>query len=151
MILDQHDIAILNRLSNDARISWAKLGESVNLSASAVQRRVQKMCDNGVIHHFQMVVDAAAMGQTVRAFVQVKIARSDASAAKAFRRAILAYREVEACYQITGNMDFILIVHARDIAAFGLFLENRILYLPGVTDATSSIVLNSLKEHGQRN
>ncbi len=148
MQLDRFDIAILGELRKDARISWSALGEKVSLSAPAAQRRVQAMQRSGVIQYFTAILDTRAMGAAVKAFIQVKIARHDQDAADQFRNTIALYEEVESCYQITGNMDFILIVNARDIESLGDFLENKILYLPSVTDAISSIVLRSLKEHG---
>lgn len=149
MTLDSFDIAILNHLRVDARISWAKLGEHISLSASATQRRVQSLEQAGIIRHFTIALDSAALGQEVRAFVQVKITRHDSQAATQFKQAVLTYPEVQACHKISGNTDFMLNVTAKDLPSFSQFLENKILYLPGVKDASSSIVLESIKEYGQ--
>jgi Lrp/AsnC family leucine-responsive transcriptional regulator len=149
MELDRYDWALLNALRADGRISWIKLAEMVNLSPSATQRRAQALQEAGVIRHYSLVPDYPALGYIVQAFVRVKIDRHSADAAKEFRNAILRYSEVESCHKISGNSDFLLHVVASDLPQFAQFLENKILYLPGVNDATSSIVLESIKEAGR--
>lgn len=149
MTLDRYDIAILNCLRADARMSWVQLAEQVSLSASAAQRRVQSLQEKGIIRHFTVALDHQSLGHAVRAFVQVKIARHDDKAVQQFRDAVLAYESVEACYKVSGNMDFMLNIVSEDLASFGHFLEKKILYLPSVMDAVSFIVLESLKECGQ--
>lgn len=149
MQLDRFDIALITALESAGRISWRELAERVNLSASACQRRVNALQDKGVIRHFTLACHYGKLGYAVRAFVQVKVARNDSTVIQQFKTAVLAYSEVLACHKITGNVDFILDVVERDLLSFGQFIENRILYLPGVIDATSAIVLEQLKEHGQ--
>ncbi len=148
MHLDQYDTRILNLLKSDARMSWSKLAERIHLSASAAQRRVQAMQEAGIIRYFTLAIDNMAMGQNVRAFVQVKIARHDGQATREFIDAVLTYPQVQSCHKISGNTDFMLNVLEKDLQSFSVFLEKRILYLPGVVDATSSIVLESIKEYG---
>ena len=149
MHLDNFDQTILNILEAEGRISWRQMAERINLSASACQRRVQAMQAAGMVRHFTVACDYVKLGYEVRAFVQVKITRHDSSVTRQFKEAVLAYPEVLSCHKITGNVDFILEVVARDLRSFGVFIENKILYLPGVIDATSSIVLEDLKAHRQ--
>lgn len=148
MDLDRYDWQILQRLRQDGRLSWAKMAEELNLSATSIQRRAQALQAAGIIRHFTIAVDNQALGQEVRAFVQVKINRHERKAVEDFQQAVLSYPEVEACHKISGNTDFMLNIVAADLAQFAWFLENKILYLPGVLDAASSIVLEAVKEHG---
>lgn len=146
MKLDRFDITILNTLHHDGRVSWAQLSEKINLSSSATQRRVQALQEAGIIQNFSVELNYPALGYNVQVFVQVKINRHDSEAAQQFREAVLKYPEVKACHKISGNTDFILHVMEKDLTSFSLFLENKILYLPSVKDATSSIVLEAIKE-----
>src|SRR4051812_49838272 len=68
--LDDTDERILAELAEDARATFAEIGERVNLSAPAVKRRVDRMLDNGVIRGFTTVVDRNALGWTTEAYVQ---------------------------------------------------------------------------------
>ena len=149
MTLDRYDWLILKALMQDGRASWAGLAEQLHLSASSIQRRTQALQQAGIIRHFTVALDNHALGHTVCAFVQVRINRHDARAAQQFHEAVISYAEVEACHKISGNTDFMLNITAPDLPRFARFLENRILYLPGVVDASSSIVLETVKENGQ--
>jgi len=73
--MDAFDQSILHHLARDGRISWTELAEQVNLSASAVQRRVQALQTKGLIKHFTVALDAKQLGHEVRAFVEVKVPR----------------------------------------------------------------------------
>src|SRR6201988_3889594 len=69
--LDDTDERILTELTQHARATFAEIGQTVNLSAPAVKRRVDRMLDNGVIKGFTTVVDRNALGWNTEAFVQV--------------------------------------------------------------------------------
>ena len=144
--LDRYDIAILSALQRNGRATWLELGELVNLSATAAQRRVRALRDSGVIQRFTVDLDRTRLGQEVHAFVSVNVDRQDLKLAEAFRRAVSLYPEVQACYKLSGSVDFILDVVAPNIASYGRFLDERILSLAGVKDASSAIVLHTVKE-----
>lgn len=145
MSLDGIDTRILKELQRDGRISWVELGERVNLSPSACQRRVQSLIDDGVITGFTAKVDPAAMGYEIEAYLSVRVERHDVERAKEFRKAIARYPEVLTCRMMTGDIDFLLRVIAKDVHSYGRFVEEKILSLPGVTDASTSIVLDQIK------
>ena len=69
--LDDTDERILAELAENARATFAEIGECVNLSAPAVKRRVDRMLDSGVIRGFTTVVDRNALGWNTEAYVQV--------------------------------------------------------------------------------
>ncbi len=145
MALDATDTKIVRALQSDGRMSWVELSERVNLSPSACQRRVQALLDAGVIVGFGARVDPAALGYDIEAYLSVRVERHDIERAKEFRRAIADYPEVLTCRMMTGDIDFLLRVVAKDVRSYGRFVEEKILSLPGVTDASTSIVLDQIK------
>ncbi len=143
--MDNFDKIILSHLAKDGRLSWTELAERVNLSASAVQRRVQALKAKGVIKHFTVALDAKQLGNEVRAFVEVKVERSNIELAKSFRESIRRLPQVQSCHKLSGTVDFILDVVAPNLETYGRFLEQEILSIPGVLDARSSIILEEVK------
>lgn len=143
--LDSIDKKILAALQSDGRVSWVELADRVNLSPSACQRRVQSLTDSGVITGFTARVNPVAMGFEIEAYLSVRVERHDVKRAQEFRRAIARYPEVLSCRMMTGDIDFLLHVIARDVQSYGRFVEEKILSLPGVTDASTSIVLDQIK------
>lgn len=145
MKIDAIDRRILSELRRDARISWVDLGDRASLSPSACQRRVQALMQAGVITGYSASVDPRALGYDIEAYLSVRVERHDVESAKAFRKAIAAYPEVRSCRMMTGDIDFLLRVIARDVRSYGRFVEEKILSLPGVTDASTSIVMDQIK------
>ena len=69
--IDDLDRQIIAQLTQDARRSYAVVGAQVGLSAPAVKRRVDRLRADGVLMGFTAVVDPAALGWSVEAFVEV--------------------------------------------------------------------------------
>lgn len=144
--MDNFDLNIVRELQRDGRLPWVELAERVNLSPSACQRRVAALRERGVITAFTARVDPRALGFDVEAFVAVRIERQNMAYAQAFREAVAVLPEIQACHMLSGTDDFMLHVIATDLRAFGAFMQREILSLPGVKDATSSIVLEQIKD-----
>jgi len=147
--LDAVDIRILRELERDGRLSWVDLGERVNLSPSATQRRAQALVEAGVISGFRAQIDPAALGFEIEAYLSVSVERHDVKRAQEFRKFIRQYPEVLSCHMMSGEVDFLLHVVARDVRSYGRFVEEKILGLPGVKDASTSIVLDRIKVDGR--
>ncbi|MDX1403422.1 MAG: Lrp/AsnC family transcriptional regulator [Woeseiaceae bacterium] len=143
--MDRFDTAILSALQDDGRITWTELATHVNLSASAVQRRVEALIERGVIGNFTVNLSELALGHAVKAFVTVSVERKDTKLAETFRRRVREHPQVQACYMLSGSIDFILEVVARDLDAFARFIDGELLSMPAVKDASSSIVLKVVK------
>ena len=71
--LDDKDLEILKRLQDDAWITHSELGEHVHLSASAVQRRIRRLREDGVITGARAVVDPARTGQGLRVYLMLEL------------------------------------------------------------------------------
>ncbi|GAT07752.1 AsnC family transcriptional regulator [Mycolicibacterium novocastrense] len=139
--LDATDEQILAALTDDARATYAEIGERVNLSAPAVKRRVDRMLDNGVIRGFTTVVDRTALGWTTEAYVQVF--RRGTIAPERLRAAWIDIPEVISAATVTGTADAILHVVARDMRHLEEALE-RIRSAAQVERSESIVVLTNV-------
>jgi DNA-binding Lrp family transcriptional regulator len=139
--LDGTDEQILAELGNDARATYAEIGERVNLSAPAVKRRVDRLLDNGVIRGFTTVVDRSALGWTTEAYVQVF--RHGTIAPEQLREAWIGIPEVISAATVTGTADAILHVLARDMRHLEEALE-RIRSAADVERSESIVVLTNI-------
>jgi Lrp/AsnC family leucine-responsive transcriptional regulator len=108
--LDSFDLAILNILQKDNTTPQRTIGEAVNLSAPAVQRRIKRMEETGVIQANVAVVNPATVGQPITIFVEVEVISETAELIDAAKKEFSAACEVQQCYYVTGEADFILII-----------------------------------------
>jgi DNA-binding Lrp family transcriptional regulator len=139
--LDETDERILAELVEDARATYAEIGEQVNLSAPAVKRRVDRMLDSGVIRGFTTVIDRNAMGWNTEAYVQVF--RHGTIAPNELRAAWIDIPEVVSAATVTGTADAILHVLARDMRHLEEALE-RIRSAADVERSESIVVLTNI-------
>jgi Lrp/AsnC family leucine-responsive transcriptional regulator len=144
--MDRYDRKILALLQQQGRVSWSELAEQINLSASAAQRRVASLVEDGVVSGFKAVLDPKRLGYTVHAQVEVNVERSNKQLAEKFRQHVIATPEVLSCYMVSGSVDYILEVVATDIDAYARFIEKEILEIDGVKDASSTIFLRTIKQ-----
>lgn len=143
--LDRTDLAILDVLQREGRISNTDLADRVHLSASATLRRLQRLEREGVITGYSARLDPAALGLDLTAFVRVQLEKHGSASIDAFVEAVRGWDEVVACHALTGDMDYLLQVVVRDLRHFSRFLLDRLLNATGVADVNSSFVLRTVK------
>ena len=140
--LDDFDREILRRLQLDARATGEAIGATVHLSAAAVQRRIKRLRQSGVIAAEVAIVDPVAVGQAMSFVIGVELERERADMLDAFRRAARADPNVQQCYYVTGVADFILIVVARDMADFEAFTRRLLFDNANIRRFTTSVVMS---------
>jgi Lrp/AsnC family transcriptional regulator, leucine-responsive regulatory protein len=143
--LDDIDRRILAALQRDGRLSMVDLAAQVGLSATPCLRRVKRLEQAGVITGYAAIIDAAATGRSLHAFVQVNLENHAEETVKGFQRAIMARPEVVACYPISGEFDYLLQVMVPDLEAYSEFALKALLRMPGVKDTRSSFAMGVLK------
>jgi len=108
--LDAFDHKILAILQRDNTTPQRTIGEAVGLSAPAVQRRIKRMTEDGVIRANVAVLDPAALGQSITIFVEVEVISETAKQIEQAKSQFAAAPEIQQCYYVTGEADFILVI-----------------------------------------
>ena len=101
--IDRKIVALLMR---DGRMSYTDLGKSTGLSTSAVHQRVRRLEERGVIRGYAAVVDHEAVGLPLTAFISIK--PIDASQPDDAPDRLAGVPEIEACYSVAGDENYIL-------------------------------------------
>ncbi|NIA68605.1 Lrp/AsnC family transcriptional regulator [Pelagibius litoralis] len=143
--LDQFDVALLDQLQRDNRQTSEALAAAVGLSATACQRRMKRLREAGYIAADVSVLDPAKVGRRTTFIVQVDLARGRADIVDGFKRDMQKIPEVQQCYYVTGEADFILVVVARDLAHYEQ-LTRRLFYGNNVIGKFhTQVVMDSVK------
>ena len=143
--LDDIDRRIVSALQSEGRLPMVDLAERVGLSPTPCQRRVKRLEEEGVIERYAALVSPPALGLALQALVQVTLDDHSEKTVEAFEAAIRARSEVVACYAVTGDMDFLLMVQTPDLAAFSEFALKALLRMPGVRGTRSSFIMQAVK------
>jgi Lrp/AsnC family transcriptional regulator, leucine-responsive regulatory protein len=141
--MDDRDRQILSILQQDARATFAEMGERVGLAPSSVHDRVRKLEQSGVIRAYRAQVDGEAIGLFVTAMVSVM--PLDARQPDDLPERVREFPEVEACHSVAGDENYILKVRARTTSDLEDFLR-RLREKAGVNTRTT-IVLSTPFEH----
>jgi len=142
--LDKFDIAILNELQSDARVTNAELAQRVGLSAAPCWRRVRALEEAGFIKGYRAEIDRQKIGLGVLAFVRLDAERNTGDATKKLEDAIRQLPEVISCHYISGTGTFELQVVAQDLDSFSRFALKSLINLPNVKDLHTSFSLGEV-------
>ena len=110
-MLDRRDLDILGVLQRDGRATSAEIGKHVGLSPSSVHQRVRKLEEAGVIRGYRATVDLEAIGLYVTALVSIM--PLDPKQPDDLPARVLELPEVEDCFSVAGDENYVLKVRAR--------------------------------------
>ena len=144
--MDRINTNILRELSRDGRISNIDLAAKVGLSPSACLRRVQELERSGVIAGYRAVLNPQAQGIGFIAYVLVGLSRHTKEDQRGFEIAMAAAPEVRECHNVTGTVEYLLRIEARDLAAYKYFHTEVLGTVPQVSSIISYIVMDSPKD-----
>ena len=116
--LDSFDLAILDILQKDNATPQRLIGEMVNLSAPAVQRRIKRLEEAGVIRANVAVIDPDKVGRPITIFVEVELESERVELIDAAKAGFAALPEVQQCYYVTGEADFMLVITVATMAEY---------------------------------
>lgn len=143
--LDAFDRKILALVQEDARRPAETIGEAVGLSASAVQRRLARMRETGVILAEVAVVDPRATGRPLTMIVDVEIERERPELLAAFRRWLRDEPAVQQAWYVTGECDYVLVVAAEDVEGFEALTRRLMGENANVRRFRTRVALTTLK------
>ena len=147
--LDKLDRLILRSLQVDGRATYEQLAEQVNLSPSAVLRRVKRLEESRVIDRYVALVKPESVGLGLTAYLNVRLEKHTENHKRnpmdVFRASVQAWPEVVECVSLTGDMDYLLRVVVADMAHYSRFIMDTLLKHPSVQDCKTSFVLDRVK------
>jgi len=148
MELEPRDVAILDLLQRDSRLSNQDLAERVGMSSSACWRRVRALEEAGVIRGYRAEIDPRRAGLGFHAIIHVRLVRHTREIVDRFVAEVMRHEEVQDCYATTGEADYHLRVLCRDLDAFNDFMERTLFRLDGIANIQTNLVLRHIKAPG---
>jgi len=147
--LDKFDRQILAALQHDPRQPAERIATAIGLSATAVQRRIRRLREAGVIQGERLVLDAAALGYGLAVWVEVELREaSRKSVIDGFKRRMAAQPRVQQCFYVAGDSDFLLLMRCRDVAQFEALTRELFFDDANIRKFRSVFVLDECKPDG---
>lgn len=143
--LDKTDLAILRILQENARLTTKELAAQVHLSTTPVFERQKRLERMGYIRKYVAVLDADKLNRGFVVFCNVKLRRMNRDIAQDFTDRIKEVRQVSECYNISGNFDYMLKIHAPDMKSYQEFILNTLGAIESVGSIESTFVMSEIK------
>ena len=143
--LDDVDAILLYALQVDARLSQAALGARVGLSAAAVNRRLRRLTDAGVIRRTSAVLAPELLGVPLTVVVGVLLVSERLDLIDEVEASFTAVPAVQQCYYVTGRWDFVLVVLVADMAHYTRLTRELFLHRPEIDRFESLVVMRAAK------
>ncbi|WP_373376104.1 Lrp/AsnC family transcriptional regulator [Cupriavidus nantongensis] len=118
MQLDAYDRKLLRLLQDNNKLSQRQLADAVNLSPSAVNRRIAALEAEGVIVANTAVVDPAQVGKMITVLVEVTLENERLDLLDEVRKRFVDCPQVQQVYYVTGDFDFLLVLAVADMTEY---------------------------------
>jgi DNA-binding Lrp family transcriptional regulator len=124
--LDAFDHKLLARVRRNNLEPARVTAEAVGLSESAVLRRLRRLRTEGVIVADVAVVDPARVDPRIVLHVLVEMSTQERRHTDAFKAAMIRSPEIQACWDVTGETDYLLNVSVRSMAEYEAFCQREL-------------------------
>lgn len=139
--LDDLSKAIIEKLQQDGRRSYAGIGKDVGLSEAAVRQRVQRLVEAGVMQ-IVAVTDPLQLGFARQAMIGIKCSGDTLKVAEQ----LATIPEVDYIVLTAGSFDAIAEVVCEDDDGLLRLLNNKIRAVPGVLSTETLVYLKLVKQ-----
>lgn len=144
-MVDAFDLKLLRLVQANNRLTAEDLSKQVGLSPSACQRRLKRLRKEKVIEADISVISPEAVGRHLTMIVEVTLERERPDIMDEFKRSMRATPEVMQCYYVTGEVDFILVLTARDMRHYEQFTKKFFFDNPNIRRFHTMVVMDRVK------
>jgi len=145
-MLDDKDIAILEALQENARLTIKELSKKIGSPITTVHARLKRLEKEGYIKAYRAVLDPKKLGFPTVAFIFVSFARTQGIDQRKVAEVISRFPEVQEVHIITGEWDILVKVRVESVDELGDFVVSKLRNVEGVEKTYTSVVLQSVKE-----
>ena len=143
--LDQFDRQLLNLIQEDSGQTAEQMAQQVALSPSAIQRRLRRMREEGVIVRYAAVVDSVKVGRPTFFIVSLQVERERPELLVQLRAWLAVQEHVQQAFYVTGEADFVLVITAPDTETYDALMSRMVTENPNVKRFTTNVALSVVK------
>jgi DNA-binding Lrp family transcriptional regulator len=143
--LDSIDLKILAELQADGRITNVELSRRAKITAPPCLRRMRALEKAGYIQGYHADLDAKSLGFEVTGFAFVGLGSQHDQDLKAFEEHARSWPNVRECYMLSGEVDFLLKVVAKDLSSFQSFITEVLTAEKNVASVKTALSIHASK------
>lgn len=147
--LDQTDITILRILQKDSKKTAKEIAAILNLTPSPVYERVRRLEKQGVIKKYVAILDKKLIDRSITTICQVSMRYHNEAFIEKFEEQIQNLEEVQECYHMAGQVDFILKIHTKSLEEYHDFVKSKLSKIENIGVLNSTFVLKEIKHSSE--
>ena len=143
--LDKIDKKILSILSSNSKMGNKEIAAEIGLSITPTFERIKRLERHGVIKNYVAILDKKKIDKGLHVLCQVSLKAHNLDLLVGFEDKIVHLHEVNSCYHIAGNYDYLLSIEVKDMDEYQEFLKQKLASIPNIANVQSSFVMSTLK------
>ncbi len=143
--MDAIDKKLLGLLQEDTKKTTKELSMVLNLSVTAVYERIKKLEREGVISKYVAILDRNKVEKAFVVFCHIKLIQHTKDLIHTFESEVIKLDEVLECFHVSGDYDYILKVHVKDMDEFREFMVTKLTGLKHIGSTHSSFMIGEVK------
>ena len=143
--MDAIDKKLLGLFQEDTKKTTKELSMVLNLSVTAVYERIKKLEREGVISKYVAILDRNKVEKAFVVFCHIKLIQHTKDLIHTFESEVIKLDEVLECFHVSGDYDYILKVHVKDMDEFREFMVTKLTGLKHIGSTHSSFMIGEVK------
>jgi len=143
--MDSIDKKLLGLLQEDTKKTTKELSMVLNLSVTAVYERIKKLEREGVISKYVAILDRNKVEKAFVVFCHIKLIQHTKDFVTTFESEVIKLDEVLECFHVSGDYDYILKVHVKDMDEYREFMVTKLTGLKHIGSTHSSFMIGEVK------
>ena len=143
--MDSIDKKLLGLLQEDTKKTTKELSMVLNLSVTAVYERIKKLEREGVISKYVAIFDRNKVEKAFVVFCHIKLIQHSKDFVTTFENEVVKLNEVLECFHVSGDYDYILKVHVKDMDEYREFMITKLTSLQHIGSTHSSFMIGEVK------
>ncbi len=144
--LDQFDLALLRQMQIDCQQSSSALSRVIPLSATAIQRRLKRLRESGVILAEQARIAPNKLGTYLQLLVMLRLKKGGREINTRVLARLQPCSEIQQCYAVAGEFDYALIMLVRSMADYEVLSKQLFQQDEDVERYETTVVMEAIKQ-----
>jgi len=145
MTLDPFDRRLLELVQENSTQTAEQLAAAVPLSPSAIQRRLRRLREEGIILQDVAIVDPKKVGRPTFYIVALQVERERPELLASLKRWLAEERQIQQVFYVTGDADFVLVATASDTESYDALMTRLVRDNANVRRFTTNVALGVVK------
>ncbi|MCA4809778.1 Lrp/AsnC family transcriptional regulator [Empedobacter stercoris] len=146
MKFDTLDQQLLMYLQENSKITYKELSDKLNLSSTAIHERIKKLEKSGIISKYVALVNRRLISKELLVFSHIKLQQHSADNIRIFETEIQNLKEVQACFHVSGDYDYIVKMSFENMDEYRDFMVNKLTTIKVIGSSHSTFVISDVKD-----